>query len=80
MTTYIKCYRKAEPKEILDQLAPLLKEKNFMWAEIVGAFLKQLRRRGFEIYIQPNELSDQMAGEVTYLCITDERPTKFEQS
>ena len=74
MKTYIKCYRKAYPEEILKQLEPVLRDAGFMWHDIVAAFQGELEKRGLKIYVEPDDLTDQMAGsEYTYLCISDEK-------
>lgn len=73
MNTYVKCFRKAEPEEILAQLQPLLTEKQFMWQDIISAFQEPLRKRGLEIFVVPDDDTDPNAsGDWTYLCITDE--------
>ena len=81
----MKLFRKSEPSEILAQLEPVLKENEFMWQDILGAFQAPLRKRGIEIYVEPNDAKDPYAsGDWTRICITDEpckeKPSKFKKS
>jgi|ERR1044071_2270733 hypothetical protein len=46
----LKIYRKAPPKEVLSQLAPVLYEAGIMWYDIVGCFQQILAKKGYEIF------------------------------